>query len=327
LSVNDVSPVAVVNTAVAKHHDSIDLWKQYVLQTCGALQVIPGPGFTNGSITTSSLGEMRLAVVRADPHSVVRHPSYASSERGHIYVATLLRGRCLVRQDGTEVLAGPGDVTTFDSSRPYSLHMDEPFEMISVRTRHHVVGLNEDNTRLVAGSLWHGSDGLGALAHRSLESVGRLLTDLNDAVGEPLEAALNGVVSALFADRLSTVAANPVAARQLLLLRIRRYAERRLHDPGLTPRQLAARYHISLRYLQMVFAEQNTSPARWIREERLARLHADLTDPRLNHLPVATLGERWGLTDASQVSRLFRLRYGLSPTELRRGRPGELAAA
>ncbi|WP_285552489.1 helix-turn-helix domain-containing protein [Actinoplanes regularis] len=316
-----------MSTAVAKDRNTVDLWRQYVLQTCGALQVIPGPGFVDGSITTTTLGDLRLAVIRADPHSVFRQPSFANSERGHIYVTTVLRGRCVVRQDDTEVAVRPGDVATFDSSRPYALHMDEPFEMVSVRTRHQVVGLTEDTSRLVSGSLWHGTTGVGALAHRTLESVGRLLADLNASISEPIEATLNGVVSALFAERLSGVTANPVATRQLLLLRIRRYAEHRLHNPALTPRHLADHCHVSLRYLQMLFAEQGTSPARWIREERLARLHTDLTDPRLDHLSVAALGERWGLADASQVSRLFRLHYGLSPTELRRTRCRDLAPA
>ncbi|MEV6601740.1 helix-turn-helix domain-containing protein [Actinoplanes sp. NPDC051346] len=324
------SLVEVVSTGVGKKTDTAEMWREYVRQACGALQVVPGPGFVAGSITSTTLGGMRLAVIKADPHTVIRRPSFARSEDGHLYVATLVSGRCVVRQDDVELAIRPGDVATFDSSRPYSLEMDQPFELISVRTRHEIVGVDERTTRLVTGTVWHGSEGMGALVHGTLQSVGRLLSNLNVSLTEPLESALNGVVSALFAERLSTAATNPVASRQLMLLRIRRYAERRLHDPALTPTELAHHYHISLRYLQMLFAEQETSPARWIRDERLARLRTSLSDPQLQHLSVAALGERWGLVDASQVSRLFRLKYGQTPSEFRRsqlGRPRELAIA
>jgi transcriptional regulator GlxA family with amidase domain len=81
---------------------------------------------------------------------------------------------------------------------------------------------------------------------------------------------------------------------------------------------LARRHSISLRSLQMHFAEHGTSPAKWIRDERLQRIRADLTDPRLAHLTVAMIGERWGLVDASQVSRLFRAKYGVSPSQYRK---------
>ncbi len=319
--------VEVMSTAAAGKTDTIEAWRGYVRQACGALQVIPGPGFAKGSITSTTLGDMRLAVIRADPHSVIRRPSFATAERGHVYVATLVRGRCVVRQDDSELALRPGDVATFDSSRSYSLRMDEPFELISVRARHEVVGLNERTTRLVTGTVWQGSAGVGGMASSMLHCIGRLMPDLDAAVSEPLESALNGVVSTLFAQRLNTVTENPAASRQLMLLRIRSYAERHLDDPALTPITLARRYNISLRYLQILFAEQGSSPARWIRNERLARLRADLADRRLSHVSVAALGERWGLSDASQVSRLFRLKYGQTPSEFRRGQSRELAVA
>lgn len=311
--------VEFVSTATDESANPSELWAEHVRRTCGALQVVAKAGFAEGSIATTTLGDMRVAVIRADPHTVIRRQSFANSEGGHIYVATLVHGACLVCQDDVEVVLRPGDVATFDSSRPYSLTMDEPFELISVRARHEALGLNERNTRFVTGAPWRGSAGVGALARSALTSVGELLSDLDEAVSEPLGSTLNGVVSTLFAERLSAAVADPGATRQLMLLRIRRFAERRLGDPTLTPTTLARHFNVSLRYLQLLFAEQGTSPARWIRDERLTRLRADLCDPRLSHLSVATLGERRGLVGASQVSRLFRLKYRQTPSEFRRG--------
>jgi transcriptional regulator GlxA family with amidase domain len=46
-----------------------------------------------------------------------------------------------------------------------------------------------------------------------------------------------------------------------------------------------------------------------------------LCNPRFDNLTVAAIGERWGLTGgASQISRLFRDRYGYPPSDTRRHR-------
>src|SRR4051812_27501907 len=196
---NSGSLVQVVSTAAESQADPAEVWPHFVRQTCGALQVVPRPGFASGSITSTTLGDMRLAIVRADPHTVIRQPSVARSEAGHIYVATMVRGRALVRQNESEVAVYAGDVAAFDSSRPYSLTMDEPFELISVRARHEAVGLNQRDTSFVAGTVWPGSAGVGALARDALTSVGTLMAQLDEAVREPLGSTLSGVVSTLFA--------------------------------------------------------------------------------------------------------------------------------
>jgi AraC-like DNA-binding protein len=113
-------------------------------------------------------------------------------------------------------------------------------------------------------------------------------------------------------------AGNPRLDRPTLMAAVCRTARECLADSELNPAMLARQHSISLRSLQMLFAEHGTSPARWIRDERLRRVRADLADPRLAHLTVAMIGERWGLVDASQVSRLFRAKYGVSPRQYRK---------
>jgi AraC-like DNA-binding protein len=134
---------------------------------------------------------------------------------------------------------------------------------------------------------------------------------------EPLRSTVVGLVTTLFAEQLH-VAGDPRLDRRTLMANICRTARECLADSELDPAMLARRHSISLRSLQMLFAEHGTSPAKWIRDERLHRIRADLTDPRLAHVTVAMIGERWGLVDASQVSRLFRAKYGVSPSRYRK---------
>ncbi|MDQ3403964.1 MAG: helix-turn-helix domain-containing protein [Actinomycetota bacterium] len=311
--------VEVQSTASVDRSRRFAAWQEQVRRTCGTLQVLGDhESFGNGSIATSAFGAMRVSVITADPHTVIRQERAATTEGGHVYVAVLLSGQARLSQDGADSVVRSGDILSFDSSRPYTLAMPEHFEMVAARITHRALGVSPRNTRCLSVAPWCGDSGVGALASHTLSALGKHLTELDEAAREPLATTINGLITTLFAERLRSASSDPATARQILMLRIQSFAREHLGECALSPVTLARRYNISLRYLQVLFAEHDTSPARWIRDERLSRLRADLGNPGYDHLTVATIGERWGLVGASQVSRLFRTKYGLTPSEFRK---------
>lgn len=320
-----IEPAAleVVSTETTSPSNRLEQWEHHVQSTCGTLQVLcDRDRFARGRIVTATLADLHVSVISADPHTVVRQPRATGGEPGHVYVTTPLRGFALVSQDDHQVAVPPGGIVTFDSSRPYTLTMPEPFRMVAVRAQHRSLGLTPDSTRHLKTNSWSSLTGIGALASQALAALGQHLTELDEASLEPLGSAIAGLVTSLFNERLH-FAEDPRLDRRTLMASICRTARECLADSELSPAMLARRHSISLRSLQMLFAEHGTSPAKWIRDERLQRVRADLADPRHAHLTVAMIGERWGLVDASQVSRLFRAKYGISPSQYRKN----LAAA
>lgn len=304
-AVIEPAAVEVVSTATTSAANGFEQWEHHAQET-----------FTCGRIVTTTLVDLHVSVISADPHTVVRQPRATGGEPGHVYVTTPLRGFAMVSQDDRQVTVPPGKIVTFDSSRPYTLTMPEPFRMVAVRAQHESLGLTPDSTRRLETSSWSSLTGIGALASSTLAALGQHLTEFDEDSFEPLGSTIVGLVNTLFAD--GTPAGDPRPDRRTLMAGICRTARECLADSELNPAMLARRHSISLRSLQMLFAEHGTSPARWIRDERLHRVRADLTDPRHAHLTVAMIGERWGLVDASQVSRLFRTKYGVSPSRYRK---------
>jgi AraC-like DNA-binding protein len=317
-AMTEPAALKVVSTAATSPANRFEQWEHHVQETCGRLQVLHDPDrFARGQVVTATLADLQVSVISADPHTVVRQPRATGGEPGHVYVTTPLRGFAMVSQDDRQVAVRPGEVVTFDSSRPYTLAMPEPFRMVAVRAPHRSLGLTPDSTRRLKTNSWSSMTGIGALASQTLAALGQHLTEFDEASLEPLGSAVAGLVTSLFTERLN-FADDPRLDRRTLMARVCRTVRDRLADSELSPAMLARRHSISLRSLQMLFAEHGTSPARWIRDERLHRIRADLTNPRLAHLNVAIIGERWGLVDASQVSRLFRAKYGVSPRQYRK---------
>ncbi|MGJ9406780.1 helix-turn-helix domain-containing protein [Nesterenkonia aurantiaca] len=101
---------------------------------------------------------------------------------------------------------------------------------------------------------------------------------------------------------------------------IRTYIDSHCQDPTLSPDRLAGRAGVSLRTLQTMFAQANTSPAQEIRRARLERGHLLLTQGT----GVAESAFSSGFNDVGTFSRAYRRTYGRAPAQTKT-MPGSLA--
>ncbi|WP_442575353.1 helix-turn-helix transcriptional regulator [Microbacterium sp. F51-2R] len=95
------------------------------------------------------------------------------------------------------------------------------------------------------------------------------------------------------------------------------YIELNLSDSGLGQDRVAAALNVSTRTLARAFRQQGSTVSTWIRESRLERCRAELTDDRMRDVAVSRIGARWGLPDPSHFSHMFKARFGISPRALR----------
>ncbi len=319
-AVRDTGLARVVDTAASPRGQQFDTWRDLVYQTCGSLCAEgEHDGTFKGTMLIAGLGSVQVTVVQADAHTVARTERQVRRSLGErFYLCAPLDGNVWLIQDGRHSTAGPGELVAFDNTRAYSFAAPQPIRMVVLMFSHRVVSLTPGATHQLTAYRWGGKKGLSALLSRMIVGLGQHLTELSAFTADGLGHSIASLTSILFAERLNATAADAVAARHVLILRIQAFARSQLDSPRLDPGALADRHNISLRYLQLLFQEQGVSPARWIRQERLSRCAEDLRNPRFAHLTVALIGERRGLPGASHFSRLFRERYGVTPREFRR---------
>ncbi|WP_367138553.1 helix-turn-helix domain-containing protein [Saccharothrix sp. HUAS TT1] len=275
---------------------------------------VDGAGSRRGGTRTGALGAAAVRTVRAGPHAVVARPATGA---GHVHFCLVLTGSATLAQDGREATACAGDLICFDSSRAFTLTMTERFSLVAVRVPHASLRARAVDTKSVTAQPWGCEPGLAAVVRHTLSGFGDCLEDLHEDITDLIGASFVNLLGMLLAQWLENRADESACGRGDLLAQVMRHGEARLGDFELTPHDLAQANHVSVRHLQQLFADKGTSPARWIREKRLEQCYADLCDLAKRHLSVAAIGARWGLPNASHFSRQFRLRYGVTPRELR----------
>ena len=88
-------------------------------------------------------------------------------------------------------------------------------------------------------------------------------------------------------------------------------------DPDLSVGAVAARHRLPVRYVQRLFEAEGTTFTDFVLSRRLARVHRLLGDPRFAARPIATIAAEAGFGDLTHFNRMFRRRYGATPSDVR----------
>lgn len=271
-------------------------------------------------LSSADAEDVVFTEVTARPHLVERTAeTIASGGSGYYKVSLLLSGSSILVQDGKELIMRPGDLSVYDTSRPYSLLFGEDFRnliMMFPKDRLELPGAFTD--QLTAVSLSQEHQGIAPVLTAFLSQFPSQLTHLTRPVRAKLGHTSLDLMGTLFSSILDATPGQR-DPHQVLLQKISGYIDQHLASPDLSPGSIAAAHYISTRHLHALFQRGDTTVSRWIRERRLERCRADLVDPVLHERTVAAIGARWGFTDAAHFSRVFKSAYGVSPSDLRHG--------
>jgi AraC-like DNA-binding protein len=116
-----------------------------------------------------------------------------------------------------------------------------------------------------------------------------------------------------------------VAARRGLraarLQAIKSYIKRRIGPSAISAEEVAARHGISPRYVRKLFESEGTSFTNFVLEQRLLRAWRMLRAPLHGHLTVSAIAYDAGFGDLSYFNRVFRRRFGDTPSAIRSSNP------
>lgn len=307
--------------------DRIERWREHYWSTDVPLEVVPNDSCrdcrgtcydahtpSNGGLTVGSLGSLHISEVTAGSVDIYRTRSTIRlSDPDLVKVGVQVRGRGLLIQHDREAVLTPGDFVIYETSHPYSMRFENHFTLLYLMVPRHRLELPSSLATLAAVPV-RGNVGLGSLVSSLLFRLRQGLSTASLPVTPLFEDAVLDLVSATLSGHTPPSTSAPGAA---ISASAKRFIDAHLAEPALDTSMVAAAHHISVRYLQKLFKEEDLTVAGWIRRRRLERCRRDLQDRRRAEDTIGTICARHGLTDSAYFSRLFKRAYGISPRAFR----------
>ncbi|MER8001137.1 helix-turn-helix domain-containing protein [Streptomyces sp. NPDC095613] len=278
----------------------------------------------HATVRAVHLDGMEVIRLACSPFDAHRSAALIRKADPQLYsVVYTLRGELRVAQAGREAAVTTHEFALYDSSSPFRMRITTGKREITTVMHVHVprtaLSLPPDRVARLLTLPLPGREGVGGLLIQFFTSL-----TVDPAGYRPTDAPRLGTVglsllTATLAHHLDTDDLVPGESdRRTLVLRVKAFIRQHLHEPRLSPSDIAAAHHISVSYLHRLFQAHDLTVSAWIRCQRLERARRDLADPALRTVPVHRIAGGCGFSDHATFTRAFRAAYGVPPRDFRR---------
>jgi len=283
------------STAGLPAEQRVRRWESHNATALIGLDVHADAGLQASEINLQ-LPSVRLARVRGSAHAVERSPEVIDrSPADSVAIYLTLRGDAwFTSAEGTHRLR-PGDALVCATDQPFARGFDGGLEELVMAVPCSAVPARPVKP-LIFGT-----------PNAYARALARLAGQATGAGPLPDERTLLDLVGVLLAGRAAAQATAHRAAAHC-------YIEDHLTSPSLSADEVAAAAGISGRQLSRVFADAGTSVPGHILARRLELAYSILPTAET----VADVAAQCGFTSATYFSHVFRQRFGLRASELRR---------
>lgn len=307
------------STAATEPQHRSSKWNSAVNEAYFPLELrFQDPVRFNGELSKYELGHVGMSRLTSDPVNYERRRSHIRAAQEEEYLVTLPRATSVeFRQLGRDVRCDPGGFIIERGDEPYRFMYERPNDLyvlkvsrraLAERVRQpdrfcaRVIDATTGTAGLFATMISHAQSQLNTLTPTARETIGRQLLEL-------LGLALN--------DASNTSESGYSSVRAAHLYRVEKYIRANLKSPDLSPDLIAESCGISKRYLHDLFKDVNSTVSQQIRDQRLVAARDRLQASR--DLPISEVAYRFGFADQAQFSRLFKTKFGATPSEFQRG--------
>jgi AraC-like DNA-binding protein len=308
----------------------VDAWRGMLHDGLIELDAIPiggtgdGAGYT-GWLRQLDLGCLTLTDVGSDPVRVVRAPRMLAGNQDDFYLLSIAQEDSFSFHGDVRSHLSHGDAVLLDSTSPFQLSADElAHHLVLTLPRADVARVMPVSGERVGHRVAAQNPVLRVLRATIAEILAggeRFDPELLPELGHILREL---IFSVLRSEELADPAGvNGLLGHHAQLLRMRDFVQRHLAEPDLSARTVAAAFGVSARYVEIVFRESGTSPARYIRGARMDEARRNLASPQRRQRPIAAIARSVGIENPTVFTRMFRHFYGVTPSEYRQSQTGE----
>ncbi|WP_430009516.1 helix-turn-helix domain-containing protein [Methylophaga lonarensis] len=256
---------------------------------------------------------LRLSPIRSNAITIERLPKEPEQNSQDCYFGVLLlEGQYKLEQSGREVFLKPGEMTLYDATEPHRVTAPGPFSKIIISIPRFLLDERVANISRLTATRLPTEHGTGAISASMISSTVNQLEMLDEAAFQGLSEPM----LELFTLSLWDVAGkSKQMSRHLcqVLTRVKQFIACNLSNTDLTADAIASATGLSVRYINNLFNDEDTSLMRYLTQQRLARSRHYLASSQYHHLSITEVGMRSGFSNMAHFSRAFHQAYGLSP--------------
>jgi AraC-like DNA-binding protein len=298
-------------------HERVTAWREVFGRTILKIEVAPrsNDGFQAQARILHAPG---LGVIRSRTSAVEMGNTRSLITSDDISLGSVLTGRWSASQFGRTVELHPGDGVLMSNADLGRISLLEECRFVTFGLpREAVAPLLPDIGALFARRIPADNPAFQMLLHYlKLAEQDILATD------PALRSAFIGHIRDLLALTLGATrdAAEQARGRGLAAARLRTIQDdihKRFGRADLSIHDLAARHGVSARYVQRIFEESGSTFTQYLAEQRLAAAYKALGRTVSERMPISTIAFDCGFSDVSHFNRLFRQRFGCTPSDVR----------
>jgi AraC-like DNA-binding protein len=232
--------------------------------------------------------------------------------REQIYSVSMTRSRT------EEIRLSPDDFCVTSVGWPNQSAMTDGVSFSALLIPREVLSPLLAGGRLTCPIPLRSSSPIGSLLGSTFEAAATQVPLLSPALGDAVLQNLSGLVALACGASEEGRFTGQESLRAARLEAAKRYIDRHLAEPNLTPASTAAALGISLRQLHLLFEPTGASFAQQVGHRRLMQCRAALASPTGAGRSVADIAFGWGFNSLATFYRAFEREFGLQPTALRR---------
>ena len=305
------------STATTEPQHRSSKWNAVVNESYFPLELqFRDPIHFNGQLSRMSMGHVGMSRLTSDPLSYERRRAHIREAREEEYLITLPRATSVeFRQLGREVRCDPGGFILERGDEPYRFLYENPNDLFVLKVGRKALEERVRQPDRFCAKVFNATSGTAGLFASMVDQAQSKFADLGAAAGETVGRQLLELLGLALDETVDASSSNLSAVRTAHISRVEKFIRENLKNPNLSPDLIAESCGISKRYLHDLFNDVNGTVSQQIRDQRLVAARDRLaTAPGL---PISEVSYRFGFSDQAQFSRLFKSKFGITPSAFR----------
>lgn len=301
--------------------DGFDYWhhvtcRNYSLTECRNVL----DGHFSSHITIRKIGALAISDISVETMpgnaiAVSRSPADIRKDpRDYFMLWLMLDGQVGVEQRRHSAIMRAGDLFTYDQSQPFSLDFEHWSRALMVTIPRPLLTSRLPTVHRFAGRRISANPSLAALVGSLITSLYHLDDEMDDDVASRISESALDILSVALESNVESASGLTRHDRQLE--GAKRYILAHLGDPELNVRSITKAQDMAQRTLYRLFADEGTTPMRWLWQQRLARSYKALSEGKVTKVTDVALSHGFG--EVSHFSRSFKTAFGRSPRTFKR---------